>query len=68
MEQYKNLIEKSFENAENEISKINEDILKLEGMTGKKTRHIYNNLLNFDDARYLEIRNLERKYSLFSNV
>ena len=24
-------------------------------MSGLKTRHFYNNLLNFDDARYLEI-------------
>jgi hypothetical protein len=55
MEFYKNLIEKSFENADNYKSKINQDILDLEGMTGKKTRHFYNNILNFDDARYLEI-------------
>jgi hypothetical protein len=27
----------------------------MEGMSGKKTRHFYNNLLNKDDARYLEI-------------
>ena len=27
----------------------------MDGMTGKKTRHFYNNLLNTEDARYLEI-------------
>jgi len=36
-------------------SKINNDILEIDGMSGKKTRHFYNNLLNFKDARYLEI-------------
>lgn len=55
MELYKNLIESSFENANNHQSKINNDIIKLEGMTGTKTRHFYNNLLNFTDARYLEV-------------
>ncbi len=52
---YKNLVEKSFENAENGISKINDKIINMDGMTGTKTRHFYNNLLNFEDARYLEI-------------
>ena len=51
----KDHIEKSFENAEKHISKITDEILNMEGMTGKKTRHFYNNLLNIDDARYLEI-------------
>mgnify|MGYP000886217178 CR=1 FL=1 len=41
--------------AENNTSKINSDILSIDGMTGVKTRHFYNNLLNIDDARYLEI-------------
>lgn len=50
-----NIVHLSFINAENEKSKINQEILNLEGMTGKKTRHFYNNLLNFEDARYLEI-------------
>jgi hypothetical protein len=27
----------------------------MKGMSGKKTRHFYNNLMNKDDARYLEI-------------
>jgi len=44
-----------FENAEDGVSKITPDILEMEGMSGKKTRHFYNNLLNMQDARYLEI-------------
>lgn len=55
METYKNIIEIAFKNAENNISKITDDIIKMDGMTGKKTRHFYNNLLNTEDARYLEI-------------
>lgn len=52
---YKSLIETAFLNAENNFSKISDDIIKLEGMSGTKTRHFYNNLLNTNDARYLEI-------------
>jgi len=52
---YKEHIVDSFKKAEEYSSKINSDILELEGMSGKKTRHFYNNLLNFEDARYLEI-------------
>lgn len=48
-------IEKALNDAENKISKINEDILKIDGMTGCKTRHFYNNIVNINDARYLEI-------------
>ena len=55
LEKYKNIINFAFYNAENNISKISNDIINMEGMTGTKTRHFYNNLLNFDDARYLEI-------------
>jgi hypothetical protein len=55
MEIYKTLIETSFKNAENHVSKITNDILNMDGMTGVKTRHFYNNLLNTEDARYLEI-------------
>jgi hypothetical protein len=55
METYINLVEKSFENAENYTSKITDDIINIKGMTGIKTRHFYNNLLNTEDARYLEI-------------
>ena len=55
MDTYKTLIETSFQNAENNISKITNDIINMEGMSGIKTRHFYNNLLNAEDARYLEI-------------
>jgi hypothetical protein len=48
-------IEKSFENAENGLSKITNEILHMDGMTGKKTRHFYNNLMMRKDTRYLEI-------------
>lgn len=54
-ETYKNLIEKSFINAENKLSKITNEIINMDGMSGLKTRHFYNNLLNTPDARYLEI-------------
>lgn len=52
---YKNLIENAFQNSQKNISKITLEIVEMEGMTGIKTRHFYNNLLNTDDARYLEI-------------
>jgi len=55
VETYKTLIETAFQNAENNISKITNDIINMEGMSGIKTRHFYNNLLNTEDARYLEI-------------
>lgn len=52
---YKKHILESFVNAELKKSKIDANILSLQGMTGIYTRHFYNNLLNFEDARYLEI-------------
>jgi len=55
MEDLKAHVESAFSNAENEISKITQDIINMDGMSGTKTRHFYNNLLNKDDARYLEI-------------
>ena len=55
MELYKNIIDTAFDNAENGISKITDEIINMEGMSGTKTRHFYNNLLNIDDGRYLEI-------------
>jgi hypothetical protein len=48
-------IETAFINAEKCVSKVTEEILNMEGMSGKNTRHFYNNLLNMEDARYLEI-------------
>ena len=55
METYKTLIDTAFQNAGNNVSKVTNDILVMEGMSGTKTRHFYNNLLNIEDARYLEI-------------
>ena len=52
---YIELIEKSDENASQNKSKITQDIIDMEGMSGTKTRHFYNNLLHFEDCRYLEI-------------
>lgn len=54
-EVYKAHIENAFSNAERGISKITPDIKGMDGMTGTKTRHFYNNLLDIEDARYLEI-------------
>jgi hypothetical protein len=52
---------KSYYKAFNNSSKISTntpeggDILNYKGMTGKKTRHLYNNLMEFPNAKYLEI-------------
>lgn len=48
-------LELFFNNAENNISKIDSYIKEMDGMTGLKTRHFYNNLLSIPNARYLEI-------------
>ena len=48
-------ISNSFINANNNKSKITQHIINMGGMTGIKTRHFYNNLVNMQDARYLEI-------------
>jgi hypothetical protein len=55
IESLKEHIELSFRNAENGISKITSDIISMDGMSGIKTRHFYNNLLNKNNMRYLEI-------------
>jgi len=48
-------LKKAFTNAQANASACNQDILALEGMSGSRTRHFYNNLLNMHDARYFEI-------------
>ena len=48
-------IEFSLKQSDMYNSKITNEILKMEGMSGKKTRHFYNNLCSMNDARYLEI-------------
>ena len=55
IEKYKTLIDTAIDNAEKSISKISDAIIQMDGMTGTKTRHFYNNLLNTDNVRYLEI-------------
>lgn len=50
-----NHINLSLEKTDKYISKITCEILNMEGMSGKKTRHFYNNLCSMEDARYLEI-------------
>lgn len=48
-------IELSFDNAEKGNSKIDNYIKEMEGMSGLKTRHFYNNLLSSKNSKYLEI-------------
>lgn len=48
-------IETALQNAENYISNIDNEILEMEGMSGIKTRHFYNNICSMQDSRYLEI-------------
>lgn len=45
----------SYDNAEKLQSKISQDIIDIEGMSGLKTRHFYNNLLSYPGSRYLEV-------------
>lgn len=54
-EKLKSYLELAFDNAEKGISKISEEIETMNGMSGKKTRHFYNNLASNQDIRYLEI-------------
>jgi hypothetical protein len=55
LEEYINHIEDSFAKAQNNQSKINGEILNLEGMSGSRTRHFYNNICSLENCRYLEI-------------
>ena len=48
-------LENSLDNADKYDSKITKEILDMDGMTGKKTRHLYNNICSMKDTRYLEI-------------
>lgn len=41
--------------AKQELSKLNNEILSVRGMSTKKIRHLVNNLCNFEDCKYLEI-------------
>jgi len=55
IQKYISHLKKSIENAENGKSKLIEELYHIEGMTGKITKRFYNNLLELEDARYLEI-------------
>ena len=48
-------IENSLANADNYTSKVTDEVMRMEGMSGKKTRHFYNNICSMDGSRYLEI-------------
>lgn len=54
-EEYIAHVKASFSLAERGVSGLIPEILDMEGMTGIKTRHLYNNLLNMEDVIYLEI-------------
>lgn len=45
----------AIDNAYKNKSKLNNIILAIHGMSGDKTRHLYNNMCSLDDCRYLEI-------------
>ncbi len=58
MELYKNyikIVEQSIFNAEKNLSRINDKILTIPGMSGTKTRHFLNNVVQQIGNRYLEI-------------
>ena len=54
-QQFINHVESALRDAEMNTSLISSDIINMEGMTGTKTRHFYNNLLRMPHATYLEI-------------
>jgi hypothetical protein len=55
LEQLINHVNLAVDNANNNISKITSDILSMDGMSGNKTRHLYNNICSLNGANYLEI-------------
>jgi hypothetical protein len=52
---YISLIESAYQTALKEDSKVCKEILDMDGMTGKMTRHFYNAVCSSPDTRYLEI-------------
>ena len=48
-------VKKSIRLAENEISNLNSDVLKIQGMSSPKVRHLLNNLCSAKNTSYLEI-------------
>lgn len=53
--EYIDHVESALRTADKYYSKCTGDILRMEGMSGKKTRHFYNNVCSLDDCRYMEI-------------
>jgi len=53
IDKYIKNIEQSLEKTNKLESKINDEILNIQGMSGIKTRHFYNNLCSMEDTRYL---------------
>jgi len=51
----KHLVNIALIRAENNNSKLNDELLNVFGMSGKRTRHFYNNLLSFSPMNVLEI-------------
>ena len=48
-------INNSIRKAHNSSSNLDPSILSIEGMSGKNTRHLYNNICNLDNINYLEV-------------
>jgi hypothetical protein len=48
-------VKRSISMACNNMSKLTEDILRIEGMSGDKTRHLYNNICSLEGVNYLEV-------------
>lgn len=48
-------LETCFNRAEAKQSKLTQEVHDIMGMTGEKTRHLYNNLLSINGIKYLEI-------------
>jgi hypothetical protein len=45
----------SYENSIKGISKLSPEVLSVEGMSGIKTRHLYNNICSLDGVNFLEV-------------
>jgi hypothetical protein len=52
------IINKSYESSKNNVSNITEDILKIDGMSGIKTKHLLNNLC-YNLSKNKKIKHLE---------
>lgn len=55
LEQLINHVDSSVNNSNNNISKLTPEILSMDGMSGNKTRHLYNNICSLKDCNYLEV-------------